>query len=142
MHPTHSFPKAFVGLLTALGVSAISSFGQTNIPVSSAVGPALTIPGGSLKGEYWFHPPAASIPTDGLGNDVNRIDRQITRLGAPTGTFSATVFEYSGNDLSAIHDWLGADGASYSGINSNLDDGARCHDHPRAAARRLSGRGA
>src|ERR1043166_1628989 len=124
MHPTHSFPKAFVGLLTALGVSAISSFGQTNIPVASAVGPALTIPGGSLKGEYWFHPPAASIPTDGLGNDVNRIDRQITRLGAPTGTFSATVFEYSGNDLSAIHDWLGADGASYSGINSNLDDGA------------------
>src|SRR5712671_175866 len=124
MHTTHSVPKRFVGLLTALGVSAIACLGQTNIPVSSSVGPALTIPGGSLKGEYWFHPAPGSILTDGNTVDEHRIDRQITTFGPPTGTFSATVFEYSGNDLTPVMTFLGADAPSYSGVNSNLDDGA------------------
>ncbi|MEM7383350.1 MAG: sugar-binding protein [Verrucomicrobiota bacterium] len=40
-----------------------------------------------------------------------------------TGSFDATTFEYAGNDLTPIGEWLGADAASYEGADGNLDDG-------------------
>src|SRR5438552_11498174 len=115
-------PKALAGLVAALGVSALSSFAQ-DIPANTAVSPPLNYPGGSLKGEYWKRP-LNTIATDGAGNRADGIDNQINTFGAPSGIFTGQYFNFSGNDLTKVSDFLQGDGPSYSGIASNLDDGA------------------
>ena len=93
------------------------------ITADKAAGPALAVPGTGLNGEYWQRP-VVSILVD--GNDVreNGIDRQIEGFGSATGTFTATEFNYLGNDLTPMPDWLAGDAGSYSGPAGNLDDGA------------------
>ena len=94
-----------------------------DVPASIAVSPAVDYPGGSLKGEYWQLTPKA-IFTDGRDNPAHRIDVQIAGFGAPSGTFKATQFVYTGNDLTAMPGWLGSDAGSFVGSGVNLDDGA------------------
>ena len=118
-----SFPRALAGLFATLLCLSACYLRAADVPASAAVGGPTTYPGGSLKGEYWKRTPV-SILTDGVGNRADGIDNQIATFGTPDGTFKATVFTYLGNDLTQVQTWLGADGASYSGISSNLDDGA------------------
>src|SRR5262245_13106101 len=124
MHITSvSFPKAIAALAASLCLSSIAIQAQVDIPPSAAVGPATRFVGGNLAGEYWHRGPN-TILTDGNVNRDHGIDKQILGFGAADGTFTATGFVYLGNDLTAVRTWLGADAASYSGINSNLDDAA------------------
>src|SRR5262245_43180671 len=125
-----SFPKALIGLLGITSLCAIPLQAQVNVPPNLAVRPPTATVGTGLKGEY-FKRPLNTILTD--GRDPARdptnmrehgIDRQIQGFGPATGTFQATRFVYLGNDLSAVINWLSTDGATYSGSNSNLDDGA------------------
>jgi hypothetical protein len=51
------------------------------------------------------------------------IGLDIIRNGFPAGRFISTGVNYTGNDLTPIAEWLGADGASYRGLDGNLDDG-------------------
>jgi hypothetical protein len=111
--------SGFVLCIAGFGLQAAT----VDIPQSLAVGSPATTGGGSLKGEYWKRPPQG-IATDGTTVVSNRIDNQIRRFGPPDGTFKATSFVYLGNDLTTVGTWLGSDGATYSGIASNLDDGA------------------
>src|SRR2546425_2862247 len=123
MHdPLVSVSKAFAGLVAGLCLSSISVL-AADIPGSAAVSGPLAFPGGSLKGEYWKRP-VTNIFTDGSSVVDHRIDTQIAGFGPATGTFTAANFLYLGNDLSPVRTWLGADATTYSGVNSNLDDGA------------------
>jgi len=108
--------------VAGLCLSAISAL-AADIPGSAAVNGPLGFSGGTLKGEYWKRP-VNTIFTDGVGVPAHRIDVQINGFGPPTGTFVASNFVYLGNDLTAVRTWLGADSVTYSGVNSNLDDGA------------------
>ncbi|MEM7394240.1 MAG: PA14 domain-containing protein, partial [Verrucomicrobiota bacterium] len=51
------------------------------------------------------------------------VDTNVFNSRPTTGQFDATTFEYAGNDLTPISEWLGADAASYTGDEGNLDDG-------------------
>ncbi|MDA1277721.1 MAG: PA14 domain-containing protein [Verrucomicrobia bacterium] len=93
------------------------------ITADKSAGPSLAIPGTGLKGEYWQRG-VNTIATDGNTVDANRVDTQIAGFGAASGTFTATVLNYLGNDLSEMPAWLGDDAGSYSGTPGNLDDGA------------------
>jgi hypothetical protein len=93
------------------------------IPASLSVGAPLDIPGDGLWGEYWKRDPV-SILVDGNTVRENGIDRQIEGFGPPSGTFTATRFIYTGNDLTEVTTWLGSDGATFTGTSGNLDDGA------------------
>jgi len=93
------------------------------ITADKSAGPSLAIPGTGLKGEYWQRG-VNTIATDGNTVDANRIDTQISGFGAASGTFTATVLNYLGNDLSEMPAWLGDDAGSFSGTPGNLDDGA------------------
>ena len=91
-----------------------------NLAVSGPVGYA----GGALKGEYWKRPPV-SILTDGRTVPANRIDVQIQGFGPPTGTFTATLLNYTGNDLTGVPTpYLGTDASTFVGTPANNDDGA------------------
>lgn len=103
------------------GVDAPAGF--DGITADKAAGPALAIPGTGLNGEFWQRP-VFSILTDGSDVRENGIDRQIESFGGATGTFTATEFNYLGNDLTPMPDWLAGDAGSYSGPAGNLDDGA------------------
>ncbi|HUF63660.1 MAG TPA: PA14 domain-containing protein [Verrucomicrobiales bacterium] len=83
-----------------------------------------------LSGSYWNLDPQ-TVPTDGepmhrsgdAGANSGWVDDNV--FDTPlSGTFAATSFDYQGNDLTPIADWLGADAASYDGAAGNLDDGA------------------
>jgi len=75
-------------------------------------------PGSGLDGKYWQRPVGSigSLAGDGLS---------IIRSVPPTATFTSTVVDYSGNDLTPVGEWLGDDGASLEGASAdnNLDDG-------------------
>lgn len=74
-------------------------------------------PGTGLNGRYWQRKPASIT---GLAND----GLNIIRKTPPTATFIATDINYTGNDLTPVSEWLGADAASLSNPNpGNLDDG-------------------
>ncbi|HYV29697.1 MAG TPA: PA14 domain-containing protein, partial [Candidatus Binatia bacterium] len=118
--------NALAGLLSALSlcVSAISSLAQSiDVPGNLSVRGPLVVPGGSLKGEYWKRTPN-TILTDGATVAADTIDVQINSFGPADGTFAATLFNYTGNDLSLVKNWLAGDGASFAGTTNNLDDGA------------------
>lgn len=93
------------------------------VPPTAALRGPLGATGGGLSGEYWKRPPV-SILADGAANRMNGIDNQIRGFGLATGTFDATALSYTGNDLTPINSWLGADSASFVGAADNLDDGA------------------
>ena len=122
-----SLVKALAGLIAGLGFSGASALAQVNetvnIPPAASIGAPIGATDASLKGEYWKRP-VWSIATDGRSNPANRVDTQIASFGPATGFFKATRYSYTGNDLTAITSWLATDGASYSGVNSNFDDGA------------------
>jgi hypothetical protein len=110
-----------LALVSALALPS-ATHAQVEIPTNLLVRTPLTTAGGNLRGEYWKRP-VNSIPTDGAANPTNRIDNLINGFGAPDGTFRATRFVYTGNDLTHVTNWLGADAASFSGATNNLDDG-------------------
>ncbi len=97
--------------------------GPSYVKPTTIAGAALSIDGGGLNGEYWQRG-VNTIRTDGNTVPANRIDTQILGFGRPTGTFTATRFSYTGNDLTAMPGWLATDAASYAGTPGNLDDGA------------------
>jgi hypothetical protein len=118
-------PKAFAALTASLCLSGISSLAQP-IDVSGdlSVGSPFATAGDGLNGEYWQRP-VWSILTDGNTVRANGIDNQINGFGPATGTFQATLLNYTGNDLTTISTWLAGDAASLSpGTSGNLDDGA------------------
>ncbi|MGE3310226.1 MAG: PA14 domain-containing protein [Limisphaerales bacterium] len=93
------------------------------VPPEAAVRGPRGDAGGGLTGEYWLRPPV-SILTDGAANRDNGIDRQIRRFGRAQGTFLATGWSYTGNDLTDVAAWLGGDAGSFVGSAGNLDEGA------------------
>jgi hypothetical protein len=97
--------------------------GPNYIHQKFSAGAPLDIPGDGLWGEYWKRDPV-SIRVDGNTVRENGIDRQIEGFGPPSGTFTATRFIYTGNDLTEVTTWLGSDGATFTGTSGNLDDGA------------------
>ncbi len=87
-------------------------------------------PQGSLLASYWHLDPK-TVPIDGEpmhragdgGANSGWADDNVFNTNA-TGTFSATRFNYQGDDLTPIANWLGPDAASLSpGTAGNLDDG-------------------
>src|SRR5438270_3911759 len=121
-HPILSRPTAIAGLVAALGMSALSLLGQ-DIPANLSVSGPVSGAGGRLNGEFWKRP-TASILVDGASVRAHGIDNQIHGFGAPDGTFRATTFNYTGNDLTPVVAWLMGDSGSYAGLATNLDDGA------------------
>ena len=121
--PLTSFPKALIGFLGIINLCAIPSNAQVDVPANLAVRPPTAAQGTGLRGQYWKREPV-SILTDGRANRANGIDNQINGFGPATGTFHASRFVYLGNDLTAVMSWLSSDAPTYSGVNSNLDDGA------------------
>ena len=119
-----SLPTAFAVLAASICLSGISSSAQP-IDVSGdlAIGGPLATPGDGLNGEYWQRP-VWSILADGNTVRANGIDNQINGFGAPSGTFHATAFTYTGNDLTPVLTWLAGDAGSFAGTPGNLDDGA------------------
>ncbi len=103
-----------------------------------ALGPEGTAGEAGLAGYYWRLEPKA-VPTSGeplhrtgdgpggaAGENSGWADDNV--FNTPTrGSFSATTFNYGGNDLTPIEEWLMADAGSYSGgggdLEANLDDG-------------------
>ncbi|MEM7385800.1 MAG: LamG-like jellyroll fold domain-containing protein, partial [Verrucomicrobiota bacterium] len=88
-----------------------------------------------LSGYYW-NLGIKEIPTSGEpmhregdgpdGADTSNsgwADNNVFNSRSVTGSFNATTFQYEGNDLTPIGEWLGEDAASYSGADGNLDDG-------------------
>ena len=125
MCDSKSIPKvaAIYGLALAFIVGFDLSTRAADIPAALSVGAPRTTPGDGLYGEYWKRDPV-SIPTDGNTNPDNRIDVLIEGFGPASGTFDATVLTHTGNDLTDVVTWLGADAASFTGTADNLDDGA------------------
>ena len=75
-------------------------------------------PGTGLNGRYWQRKPG-SITGLLSGNGLS-----IIRKASPTATFLATDINYTGNDLTPVSEWLGADAASLSNPNpGNMDEG-------------------
>ncbi len=87
-----------------------------------------------LAGFYWRLEPKA-VPTamepmhragdgpDGADNaNSGWVDDNVYSTDA-TGSFTATTFDYGGNDLTPVTEWLRDDSGSFSGTESNLDDG-------------------
>ncbi|MEM7383617.1 MAG: LamG-like jellyroll fold domain-containing protein [Verrucomicrobiota bacterium] len=88
-----------------------------------------------LSGYYW-NLGIKEIPTSGEpmhregdgpeGADTSNsgwADNNVFNSRAITGSFDAKTFQYEGNDLTPIGEWLGDDAASYDGSDGNLDDG-------------------
>jgi hypothetical protein len=121
-NPSSFYQKALRGFVTAAWLSALS-LSAVDIPGTAKVSGPIAQPDGHLKGEYWQRPPV-SIQTGGRTDPAQRIDVQINAFGPPTGTFNATRFSYTGNDLSAVPAYLLEDAASFVGTPGNLDDGA------------------
>ena len=99
---------------------------------ADAAGPA------GLNGQYWSLPPKAMLTTeyplhragDGPEGEPNAnsgfADGLFAANPVPSGTFVANDLNYTGNDLTPIVEWLGADGESYEGDTSEtaiLGDG-------------------
>ena len=106
--------QLLAALLLVLSLPLLAS--ATAIPATDASHFSIpTDPG--LVGGFWHVPPAGS---------QNNIGTTMTYVGAnptPMGTFVATNVNYTGNDATAIASFLGSDGASYHGPNSDLQDG-------------------
>jgi hypothetical protein len=106
----------------ALLTLAVTAF-AVDVPSSSSVGPVPGSPGDGLNGRYWQREPASLIQTPTTLKDLGI---PIIDSEAPTATFKATVLNYTGDDLTPIGTWLGADAASLVGGDpavNNLDDG-------------------
>jgi len=72
-----------------------------------------------LDGTY-YNPPA---DTTGWWDGFSAASGYLASNPAPSGTFTATAINYSGNDTTSIVTFLGSDGASFSGTNGNMADG-------------------
>ena len=72
-----------------------------------------------LNGTY-YNPPA---DTTGWWDGFASASSYLASNPTPSGTFTATAINYSGNDLSSISSFLGSDGASFSGTNGDMADG-------------------
>ncbi|MGY8686976.1 MAG: sugar-binding protein, partial [Verrucomicrobiales bacterium] len=107
--------------------------------------PAGAIAGGpELKGAdglaaYYWNTEPKSTPAVLAAGDPENSDNPLHRAEGPglsagyadenvyntpaTGSFTATTFNYGGNDLTPIAEWLGDDFGSFSGTESDLDEG-------------------
>jgi len=72
-----------------------------------------------LDGTY-YNPPA---DTTGWWDGFSAASNYLANDPTPSGTFTATSVNYSGNDLTSIVTFLGNDGASFVGTNGNMADG-------------------
>src|SRR4030095_4980016 len=88
-----------LAILPALGIGISSQ--AVDVPGSLAVSGPVGYPGGALNGEYWKRA-VNSILTGGGTDPAQRIDVQIQGFGAPSGTFKATLLNYTGNDLTGV----------------------------------------
>lgn len=91
--------------------------------------------GEGLAAYYWSLPPASFVTSgepqhraddgpDGADNtNAGWADGNVYNTSA-TGSFVATTFDYTGNDLTPVSEWLGADSDSLSGEDTNLGDAA------------------
>ena len=75
--------------------------------------------GTGLSGRYWKLPPAS------VDSIIGGVGEATIANVLPSGYFTSTAVNYGAGatDLTPIIDWLGADSASYRGLESNLDDG-------------------
>ncbi len=103
-----------------------------------ALGPDGAAGDAGLAGYYWRLEPKA-VPTSGeplhrsgdgpdgtAGENSGWADENLFNTPA-RGSFSATAFDYGGNDLTPISEWLRGDAGSFSDaggeLEANLDDG-------------------
>ena len=81
-----------------------------------------------LAGQYWASDPKGFEFGEGSQGPVFQTTPEdnhgiYTINSEPQGTFVSTNVEYSGNDLTPIVEWLGADADSFEGQEGNLNDG-------------------
>jgi hypothetical protein len=91
-----------------------------DVPGSASVRPVPSSAGTGLNGRYWKLPPKT------IGEDPNALKLNglpIINSQAPTATFTGTSINYTGDDLTPIATWLGADGGSLVGGAGDMDDG-------------------
>jgi hypothetical protein len=69
-----------------------------------------------LTGSYWWTKSAAVTSNYGAWT-------WMMATSSPSGSFPATLLNYSGSDATDILSWLSTDGASYSGYDGNFEDG-------------------
>jgi hypothetical protein len=109
---------ATVPVAALYGTADVSKASVPASSVSAATGDA----GTGLSGRYWQLPVGSIINILDRGGDQD-IGLKTIQGTAPSGYFTSTAVNYTGNDLTPILEWLGDDSASYRGLEGNLDDG-------------------
>jgi hypothetical protein len=106
------FATVFAGSILAFASSLASATTVIDAAAAIQAGPGAS----GLTGTYW-HVPAWTT-------NYNVADTLAARdSAAATGTFTSSSLAYYGGDGSSIVDFLGADGSSYAGSNTDLGDG-------------------
>ncbi|MEM7385415.1 MAG: LamG-like jellyroll fold domain-containing protein, partial [Verrucomicrobiota bacterium] len=119
-------------------LQSMSIFGESTgggLPDGAIAGGPELAGAEGLAGYYW-NLGIKEIPTSGEpmhregdgpdGADTSNsgwADNNVFNSRGITGSFEAKTFQYEGNDLTPIGEWLGEDAASYDGSDGNLDDG-------------------
>jgi hypothetical protein len=102
-----------IRVILSLTVNEVAGIATLPIPAE---------PGSGLNGRYWKLPIKSTLGILDNG-EASFIGLKTIRGGNPDATFTATTIDYTGDDLTPLVDWLGADGASVAGKPGNLDEG-------------------